>query len=126
MGNVTLTYATVQTLVNDTGIAAASAEELLDMGIDALNAEGLTLDNMSGAAGSKTLTVDSKYAGAIKQCAIAAYIQYYKNAGASSSSIGLGQLSESSSSSTGGSTGDLQGLAKALARSLKGRSFQRT
>ena len=125
MGNITLAYTSLTNLVNDTSITATTAEALIDQGINELNANGLTLNNLSGTAGSKTLTVDSKYAGAILAVAVEVYMQYYKNAGASSSSLSLGNISQSSSSSSNGS-GAIHTVAKNMATQLMSRSIVRT
>ena len=127
MGNVTLTYASLTTLVNDTALAAipATAEAIIDQGINELNANGLALANLSGTSGSKTLTVASQYGGAILAVSVEIYTQYYKNAGASSSSFSIGGISESESNSSGGS-GAIHAVAKQLAYQLTNRSFVRT
>ena len=76
----TLTYSTLDTLLNlNSGVPAATLEEILDCAIDALNLYSRgDLPNMSGTAGSKSVSLDSGQAGAVKLVARAIYHGFYK------------------------------------------------
>ena len=52
-------------------------EALIDAAIDTLNLFGAAIDNLSGVAGEKTVTVTSKERGAVLQSARAVYYGFY-------------------------------------------------
>ena len=95
-------------------------EACIDQAIDKINGhlgEDM-VPNLSGTAGSKTVSVSSAEAGFIRDVTIAIYAST-KNAGASSSSLSIGQISESSSSSTSSGASQIDELAKSAANSLR-------
>ncbi len=102
----------------DSSYTATKWEAAIDQAINELNTYGKTLDlpNMTGAAGSKTLSVTSAEAGAIQAVAVAIYSQI-KQSGSQSSSFGVGGLSMSSSSGQG--SGAVENLAKDMAEYLR-------
>ena len=115
---VSLTYANLQTLTYDTTITAATCEEIIDHAVDKINGyigDDL-LPNMTGTAGSKTLSVSSREAGFIKSLAVAIYKNDYRSMGAQNSSYGIGPLSVSQ---TGNPMVDVEALAKDAALHLK-------
>lgn len=118
---VTLTAVSFTVLVHDTSILTATAEALADQAVDQINGciGEDQLPNMAGTSGAKTLTVSSFEAGWIKAVWTELYIQYYKNAGASSNTQGLGGISESSSSSSGGANDNVQAVAEKAANALR-------
>lgn len=59
-------------------------EYVLDLAIDALNIFGATLSNMSGAAGSKTVSLTSSQRGGVFMVAREVYEKFYKDSGSSS------------------------------------------
>jgi hypothetical protein len=65
--------ATLQTLLNALQVSATNMENLIDLAVDLLNLEGADLPNMSGTAGSKTLSVESTEKAAIFLAARAIY-----------------------------------------------------
>ena len=115
---VTITCDSLTTLVQDTTIADANAEEIIDQAINILNTYGADITNMTGTAGSKTWNGESKEKGAILSLAMEIY-QYYKTSGSSSESSSISGLSYSVSSATGGSLGRIHEVAKSLAEQLK-------
>jgi len=65
---VSVAYSDLQTVLNLTtnDISAANTETLIDWAIDLLNLYGnVSISNMSGVAGSKTVTLTSKQRGAV-------------------------------------------------------------
>ena len=68
--------------VNDTGLAAARAERIIDRAINllVLYGEDVNIQNMQGTEGSKTLSVSQKKQGAIELVARAIYASFEKNA----------------------------------------------
>lgn len=83
---VTLDHDSLTTLLNDTVIVAATAEEVIDLAIDTLNLFGADLPNMTGTAGTKTVSLESKEKGAVLMVARKIYYGFYK--GATNVSIG--------------------------------------
>lgn len=76
---VSITGALFNALINDAGISDTNAEYILDQAIDLLNLYGnVDLPNMSGSAGNKTLSVESKQRGAIYLVARAVYYAFFK------------------------------------------------
>jgi hypothetical protein len=106
------------TNISDT-ITATQWETLIDQAIDKINgyAKKTTLQNMSGTAGSKTVTVSSRQAGFIRTLTVAIYSKDFKSEGGQSTSFGLGGLSHSQSSSATGSS-EVESLAEAAAKAL--------
>jgi hypothetical protein len=104
----------------DSSFTATKWEACIDQAIDKINgyARDDILPNLTGTAGSKTVSVTSGQAGFIRDLAVAIYAST-KNAGATSTSLGLGALSQSSSSSTGAGASQIEELAKSAALSLK-------
>jgi hypothetical protein len=107
------------TNVNST-FTATKWEACIDQAIDKINgyARDDILPNMTGTAGSKTVSVSSGQAGFIRDLAVAIYANA-KTGGASSSSINMGPIGQSSSSNTGQSANMVEQLAKDAASQLK-------
>ena len=121
----TVNAASLTTLVNDDEITDESAEVLIDHAINLLVSYDAALSNLVGLPGAKSGTYTQKEAGAILELAVAIYSQTYVQAGASSSTVGIGGLSSSQSSSSGGKVSMITELARVLAAQLKGRRFER-
>jgi hypothetical protein len=104
----------------DSSFTATKWEACIDQAVDKINGYSRDdiLPNMTGTAGSKTVSVTSSQAGFIRDIAVAIYARD-KNAGASASSFGLGSLSQSSSTSTGAGASQVDELAKSAALYLK-------
>lgn len=111
----------------DATFTATKWEACIDQAIDKINSYARTalISNMTGAAGSKTVTVTSMQAGFIRDLAAAVYASQ-QNAGADSQSISLGAMSQSSSSSASAGVTQVDEMAKAAAYNLTTRSFRRT
>jgi hypothetical protein len=86
---VTITHDSLTSILDDTTIAAATTEEIIDLAIDTLNLFGADLPNMSGVAGTKTLGLESKEKGAVLLVARKIYYGFYKGA----VNVGIGGLS---------------------------------
>jgi hypothetical protein len=99
----------------DAGFSATKWEVYIQQAIDKINgyARDTILPNMTGAAGSKTVTVTSKEAGFIRSLTIALYHNEFIMAGAKSTSDGVSGLSRSQSG------GEVETLAKDAAFALK-------
>ena len=121
----TVNAASLTTLVNDDEITDESAEVLIDHAINLLVSYDATLSNLVGLPGGKSGTYTQKEAGAILELAVAIYSQTYVQAGASSSTVAVGGISSSQSSSSGGKVSMITELARVLAAQLKGRRFER-
>ena len=95
-------------------------ESLIEQAKDKINgyARDTLIGDMTGVAGSKTLSVDSQAAGFIRDIAVALYQKNVVSSGAQSSSFGLGALSQSQSASSS-SGGEIENLAKEAALRLK-------
>jgi hypothetical protein len=104
----------------DSSFTATKWEACIDQAISKINgyARDDIIPEMTGAAGSKTVSVTSGQAGFIRDIAVAIYAQN-KNAGSTSESFGLGVLSSSSSSSTGAAGTQIDSMAKDAALHLK-------
>ena len=78
----TITYATLTDLLNlsvPSDITAANAEKVIDQAIDSLNLYGdLDIPNMTGTAGTKSVSITSGERGAILMVARAVYYGFYK------------------------------------------------
>jgi hypothetical protein len=118
---VTLTYLNLTTIINDSALAAATAEAIMDHAINKIALNGYALANLSGSAGSKTGTYTQAEAGAIIDVATTIYAVNYKNSGSGSTSLSLGNISQSSSTSTG-SQQSINDSAMQAARTLKTQS----
>ena len=112
----TINAALLKALINDSSVTDASAELIIDHAINKLNLFGAELPNLGGAAGSKTRNYTSEQTGAIIDVAIVVYSTNYKTSGGSSSSISLGGLSLSDSSSSNNQ--QINDAAKEAARML--------
>lgn len=111
--------------VDDT---AEDIEYVLNMAIDRLNIYGAELDNMTGSAGSKTVTLTSAQRGAVFTVARFIYqlfLKYASSGGGSSESFSIGPVSKSTST-TLATNPEVMDLAKECAFQIKGRSFKRT
>lgn len=77
---VSITASTLDTLLNlNSGVTNATLEEIIDTAIDLLNLYGRAdLPNMGGTSGSKTVSLESNEAGAVKLVARAIYYGFYK------------------------------------------------
>jgi hypothetical protein len=88
---VTYTYSTLQSLINiDTDdVTAANTENMIDQAIHLINLAGAhvandrsvsytDITNLSGTAGSKTVTLTSAQAGAVTEVAKAVYYRDYR------------------------------------------------
>jgi len=75
---VSISAAEFKAIINDSVITATNAEYILDNAIDELNTYDADIHNMSGTAGSKTWSGESKQKGAIYELAHAKYKAYYK------------------------------------------------
>ena len=76
---VDITASSFKTLINDAGIADATAESLIDQAVHLLNLYGADdIPTMTGTAGSKTLSVTSQQAGAIQLVAREMYDELFK------------------------------------------------
>ena len=89
---ITLSGSYFQTLMNDADTSAATWESVIDSAVNAINSRAnANLPNMTGTAGSKTLSVTSKQAGSIEFVVRVIYATYLKNAG--NQTVGVGGLS---------------------------------
>ena len=95
-------------------------EILIDGAIDLLNVyllkHGKSIGNMTGTAGSKTVTVTSAEKGAIMMVACSLYSRDYKTSGSQSESSGLGPASYSTNAASTSNASEL--LASELASNL--------
>lgn len=98
----------------DSTYAASKWEACIDQAVDKINgyARDDILPNMSGTAGSKTLTVTSGQAGFIREVAVAIYTKN-KTGGLKTSSTNMGVINVSSN------IDDLEALAKTAAATLR-------
>lgn len=90
------------------------AEYILDLSIDTLNLYGASLSNMSGAAGSKTVTLTSKERGGVFSVARIVYEDFYLR----SDSVSVGGASVSTTDLLGTPTIEaaIQRIASRLAQ----------
>lgn len=70
---VDITYSTLQSVLSIPQMSAVNIESLLDIAIDLLNLYGADLPNMTGTAGSKSVSVDGQAKAAIFLAARAIY-----------------------------------------------------
>jgi hypothetical protein len=103
----------------DADYTATKWEACIEQAIDKINgyARDDIIPSMTGAAGSKTVTVSSGEAGFIRDIAAKIYANM-KTSGASSHSYNMGIYGESTSSSSGGA-GEIEELAENAALQLK-------
>jgi len=75
----TIQASDLNTLLNLAGgVADETLEAILDQAIDMLNLYGADLPNMTGTAGSKTVSLEGKERGAVFIVARAVYYSFYK------------------------------------------------
>lgn len=74
----TITATIFKAVLDDDVITATNAEYLIDLAIDMLNLHGADLGNMTGTAGSKTWSGESKEKGAVMLVARAIYHGFFK------------------------------------------------
>ena len=115
---VTITYASLTTLINALSDSPAAAEDIIDQAINLLVTCGVDLDVLTGSSPNKTGTYTQAEAGAILTLATAVYANTYLTSGGSSKSVGLGPASLSQSSSTSSGPSSLMELAESLAKKL--------
>lgn len=91
----TITAASFKADINDLDLADTVAESIIDKATDAimLYASDVTLNEMRGTAGSKTLSVTKKQRAAIYLTARAIYASFYKNAAATQPTTSVGDIS---------------------------------
>lgn len=126
----TLNAASLQTEihVSTSTLSNEHAEALLDSAINRIILHGrgqLSMTNLSGTAGSKSLTVNQEWWAGIIAVAVAIYGRDYKTSGSgsgSSSSLNVGVLgksqSTSSSSQSGSGGSDIDAIAENVAHNL--------
>ena len=79
---VSVSYSDVHNVMNLTlkAISAANTENLIDYAIDMLDLHGdLSISNMTGTAGSKTVTLTQRERAAVLTVVRALYLSFYKN-----------------------------------------------
>ena len=74
----TVTYADLRVLLNEPTLSPTDAEQIIDLAVDSLNLYGADLPNMTGTAGAKSLSLESKEKGAVFLVARAVYYGFYK------------------------------------------------
>jgi len=104
----------------DSSITQTQWESIIDHAIDKINgyARDDVIPNMTGTAGSKSVSVTSGQGGFIRSLAVLIYQKEFKSGGAQSENVSLGGFSTSSSASSGGAS-DIEELAKVAAERLK-------
>lgn len=120
-----ITAATFKADIDDSDLDDEVAESIIDKATDALMlyASDVTLGDMHGTAGEKTLTVSKKQRAAIYLTARAIYASYYKNAMAEQS-VGIGALSVSQADMM--SNPVVLGAIKEAAQLLRERDWSRS
>ena len=120
---ITISGTVAQTQFNDSTTTATIWETLIDGGINLLNTYGANITNLSGTAGSKSVSLTSAEAGAVMAMTQQIYSKHYKNATGSNTAAGPLNITYSND-------GQLLSFAKQLAFQLKGnvagRVFLRT
>jgi len=113
-----VTASTLDLLLNlASGVPDATLEEILDLAIDLINLYSrVGLPNMTGTAGSKTVSLESREKGAVLSVAAAVYSNMYVSSGSQSSSFSLGALATSTSNAASNAAVDL--AVKEASRSL--------
>lgn len=91
----TVTYADLHALLNITAsdISPVNAEKVIDLAIDCLNLYGADLPNMTGTAGAKSLSLESREKGAVFLTARAIYYGMFKGP----TSVSISSISATSS-----------------------------
>lgn len=128
-------FKAILNLTSDTAFSTINAEYTLDQAINTLNLYlaqyDLEIANLTGTAGTKTLTVDTKTKAAVYLVAGAAYSNFFKasGSGSSSNSTALGpysasQSASSSSNTGGGATTNVQAIAREAATMLRDQSIE--
>ena len=117
----TITAATLDSRLHlEDAATNTDLENLIDGAIDLLNVYllkyGKSIGNMTGTAGSKTVTVTSAEKGAIIMVACSLYSRDYKTSGSQSESSSLGPASYSMSAASTSNASEL--LASELASNL--------
>ena len=108
-----------------TTVDTADLEVIVDSAIDSVNSDaGTSIGYMTGAAGSKTITVTALEAAAIKPM-VAMKLISRATSGASSSAFALGSVSSSQSASSSAGDVNADQYRRAIAV-LCGRTFKRT
>ena len=115
---VSVTASTFKDLINNTTITDSATEKIIDQAADSLNMyleEDNQISNMSGTAGTKTVSVTSAQRGALMNMAREVYSVLYKNpSGMTSSNLGPAGVSFG--------TSRLREAAKDIAAALSGMS----
>ena len=81
---VNITAASFKSLMNDADADEEKMESVIDAAINMLNLYGAELPNMTGTAGTKTVSLESKQAGAVQLVAEVIYNDFYKGIEATS------------------------------------------
>lgn len=100
---------------------ATQLEYVMDLAIDALNVFNCGISNMSGSAGSKTVTLTSAQRGAVFLVARNIYASFFKNAGNTNNSVNSIGLTNTDLMSNP----TIVAFIKTVASQLIGRSFER-
>jgi hypothetical protein len=111
----TITYATLNILINDS-LSQATGEAIINHAINKINLYLPTDDNLAELTGSGVYT--SAEAAAIMDVAVTVYNNTYVNSGAQSTSNSMGQISESNSTSAS-AIGNINDVAQQVAKALK-------
>lgn len=120
----TITALLIQAEFN-TSIVATKLEYMIDSAIDTVNSDAdVSISNLSGTAGSKTVSVTAAQAAAIKPL-VAMKIASYNTSGSASSSTTLGPYSTSQSNSSIPNDLNME-LYKTAIKRLRTHNFQRT
>lgn len=103
-------------IIQDSDITDANTEILFDAAANTYNIFGCDVPNMTGTAGSKTVTYTPGQKGAVFQGARVIYVSFYKNP-ANQSPAAMGQVNLSSQDLMSNST--VWGMLKEIAAELK-------
>ena len=120
---VSVTYADVHNVLNlsTTELSAANTENLIDFAVDVLNLLGnVALDNMSGTAGSKTLTLTQIQRAGMLIAVRAVYYGFWKDI--ETASVGGMSISPENVFDNP----EVMRTLRFAARQLQSRSFERT
>lgn len=123
---VTVTYETLTDVINALSADAATAEAILMQAAYRISGYGYAMTVISGVEGARTGTYTAAETGWLIAVAVQIYVEYYKSAGASSQSFGLGGISTSQSTSQSKGMGAADALAKEAAERLTSRTIVRT
>lgn len=113
-----VTASTLDTLLHLSGaVPDATLEEILDLAVDLINLYSRAgVPNMTGVAGSKTVSLESREKGAVLSVATAVYSNMYVSSGSQSSSYSVGGIGISTSNAASNAAVDL--AVKEASRSL--------